>query len=294
MTMSKPLVALLLGLILASGAAAQVSTDPGLVTFDPASPTTCDSLGITYNCSNRVLNNATQMSVMLSFNNFLTTSVVPMSAVSPNVWTVTNAIPATATNAVMDFIANSDPAKIDSSNATHFIVAVAACTNEVNPVTFSPTVVTPCSGLTISYSAVTGTLLFGATQIQAYIRFDNSSSQLVASMSLVSTTPTWRVQAPVPEGSANAQVSFDNNGTTNLVVDNNSSNFYIAAISVCSNPDTNGFVFSVRGDIDGDGLGDLVIRREDSETYALAFMDGLDAIETVDFLGAATDISPFH
>ncbi|MFH0908762.1 MAG: VCBS repeat-containing protein [bacterium] len=259
----------------------------GMATFNPASPTTCDMLETTYNATGSIITiSDTQVFLHISFNNFITTNVFSMANAGGLVWKFTNDIPDTATNAVAFFEGISNNA--DSSDG--FAVPVLSCSTGVSPATFSPTPVTACSGMLAIYNPA-NTAFSNSTLMRLLISYNTDSTVWMGNMTF--TSGVWMIAVDIPDGPASAIMAFDDGTTTNL--DTNGGNFYTVAISTCrAGGATSGF-FAVRGDLDGDGLGDLVLKDENSETYFLMFMDGyLDAIDGADFLGEPTDISPFH
>ena len=106
------------------------SSIPGGVTFNPASPTVCDSLVVTYAATGDVITVAhTQVFQFITFNNFATTNFSQMSQVNSNTWIATNTIPDTATNAIVVFVGVvSNTLAVDqNTNNIGFAVAVASC-----------------------------------------------------------------------------------------------------------------------------------------------------------------------
>ena len=265
------------------------SSTPGQTTFNPASPTTCDSLEITYNATGNIITvSDTQVLAHVSFNNFITTNVVSMSYVSGLVWKVTNAIPDTATNASVFFSGISNNLDVGLTE-DGFTVPVSSCSTGVAPASFSPNPVTACTDMLAVYNP-SGTVFSTSTTMRLLISYDTNPSVLAGTMAF--SAGVWSIAVDIPVGAANAIMAFDD-GTTNNI-DSNGGNFYTVAISTCGPTGGTSLFFAVRGDLDGDGLGDLVLKDENSSTYFLLFMDLLDSIGGVDFLGTPTNIAPFQ
>jgi len=260
---------------------------PGGVTFTAASPTVCDDLVTTYSATGDLITaSATQVVLLISFNNLATTNFFAMSQVNSTTWTYTNAIPDTATNVLVAFQSTTN---LDANtNGNGFTIGIAACSTGIVPLTVSPLPITACSDMQVRYET-SNTVFSGSSNVTLRIHYDTDPT--VLSNAMTRTGSVFFAEVDIPSNAANAIMTFDDGTNT----DNNSGAEYVVAISSCGGGGggTSGF-FAVRGDLDGDGLGDLVLKDESSGTYFLMFMDLLDAIGGVDFLGTPTDISPFR
>jgi hypothetical protein len=260
---------------------------PGGITFSPTNPTTCDLLVINYAPTGTLItSSATQIVLHLSFNDFITETTALMFKQTNGTWEFTNQIPPTAVQAKAKVVDNNGSE--DNNFAELWSVSIAACSSNPVPVTFAPTVITPCSDVAVTYSA-SGTIFAAASQLFFFISFDNSPDVTAFKPMTEGSGDVWTVSYDIPEGPANAIVFFTDGSSTNE--DNNVGTFYSFAISVCDTSGSN-FFFSVRSDMDGDGLGDLVLKDEEDAIYSILLMDGLESIDKLDLLGTPTDINP--
>jgi hypothetical protein len=267
---------------------------PGALVITPTNPTTCDDLVFTYSATGNVVSAAdTQVYANISFNSFVTSTRVPMSqtATNPSTWVVTSGVPATATD-VKVFLEGTN-GNYDTNLGELYGTSISTCASNPVAVSFAPTVITPCTDVSVTYSP-SGTVFQSATAMVFFVIFDNNPNVTSLKNMSLESNGTWTTTFDIPEGPANA-VAFFSDGGTNL--DDNLGSLYTFAISVCANTNGGGsftnFLFSVRNDLDGDGLGDLVLRDEDHAIYSVLLMDGLEALEKLDLLGTPSDISPF-
>lgn len=149
---------------------------PSAVSFDPASPNSCNPVLITYSPNETGLTNATQVYIHLLYNSGQQTNRAPMTKVGLNWLYTTQILPYGTTNLVCSF--NDDPSPSagnwDDNNGAGWKVTVAGCTEPPPPpyVTITnPPTETVTVAPTLTVYRVAGTC---GTGVVGFLQWTNS------------------------------------------------------------------------------------------------------------------------
>ena len=208
---------------------AQGSGSP--VSFSPAVPRTTDPLIVRYAAAARALSNAVPVYLNITFDNWGSTSNMPMAAAG-GVWVATNTVPAGSTNAMVYFNDTGTPGagRVDNNNGSNWAVTVTPYTPPVAPaVTWVPARPSGCGPVSILYAPGTGPLS-GVAPVQIHVGRNGWRNVITPDPTMTWDGTNWAYTLPEMPGTVEIDCCF--HGST--VWDNNSGQNWSVPVANCS------------------------------------------------------------
>lgn len=234
----------------------------------PEQPTACEEVDIFYFLSCFNLTNVTAITAEVRSVEGAFSTNLAMDLDADGFWVAEFLPPAGLTNYSLTVRDNNGVVDGDGTNRWRFSVS------ECPTFQFSPALPNVYRhDLTITYNPAEGPL-DASTTINARVTFLDAGLTTDAPMTQFGPIGLWQVTVDLPLDTTNANVRFID--PTTLAADENDGPGWDIAIS------TN--FGAARGDLDGDGFGDLIFRHPGERAHAVVLMrDG--AIDFVDYLG---------
>lgn len=174
------------------------------VTFAPTLPEDCEDLITTYNADSRSLDSSGSVTLVISFDDWSSSSEYAMSGSAGGLWRYTNALPAGTTVAKVKF---RDGSTYDDNGGDGWQIGVSACA--VPPSTaFSPSEPNGCDPILISYTPGDGAL---ASASPVYIHVGNNDWQGVLSPdpAMTNNAGVWQYVYYPPAGAYELNCCFN-------------------------------------------------------------------------------------
>lgn len=201
----------------------------GSVTFQPAAPSGCIEITITYNPLDHPLKNAQQVYARLGRNNWQNAVDVTMTAVAGGNWRCTRTLaPGTYR---LDAVFHDGAGVWDNNGGAGWLLVVENCpAGAPSEVTVEPAQPQGCVPLGITYHPNEGPLL-GATNIYLHIGRNGWVDVLDPPPALIEgPAGTWGAEYPIPPGTRRVNFVFHNGQGT---WDNNFGRDWAVAVSHC-------------------------------------------------------------
>jgi hypothetical protein len=198
------------------------------VTFQPSLPDNCpgSTLRIAYNSAGRNLSAANPVTASVRYVGAASSNDLVMSGTAGGLWSVTSAIPAGASSAVVTF--KSGGTTDDNSGAT-WTIGIATCAVPA-AVSFNPPAPNGCVPVTITYTPNDGPLK-NAAQVRIHVGFNGWQGVLTPDPVMTAAGPSWTYTYTPPAGAYEINCVFNDGGST---WENNNGQDYKVAVSNCS------------------------------------------------------------
>ena len=193
-------------------------------------PRNCAPLVVTYSPGTGALQPVNPVYECISFGGTNVASTNVMSLDASSQWVVTNAVPSTATNAVVWF-QNSDGSLSDTHAGAKWSATIRDCSAPTGPGTATIVPAAACAPVTVIFWPNAG-VLQTATQVYAHVGF-NGWGSVLADVAMTKTGTMWTCAVQPPYGASQLDAVFNNGAGT---WDNNSGLDWSFAISNCAAP----------------------------------------------------------
>lgn len=198
------------------------------VTFQPTVPDHCpgSTLRITYNSAGRNLSAANPVTASVRYAGAVSSNDLVMSGTAGGLWSVTSAIPAGASSAVVTFKSGGTT---DDNGGNAWSIAIATCAVPAS-VTFDPPAPDGCVPVRITYTPNDGPLKT-ASPVRIHVGYNGWQGVITPDPVMSPTGSAWTFTYQAPAGAYEINCVFNNGGST---WDNNNGQDYRVAVTNCS------------------------------------------------------------
>lgn len=198
------------------------------VTFQPTVPDNCPgaTLRIAYNSASRNLSAANPVTASVRFTGVAVSNDLVMVGAVGGLWSVTSAIPAGASSAIVTF---KNGGTTDNNGGANWSIGIATCSVPAS-VVFDPPAPNGCVPVTITYTPNDGPLKT-SNPIKIHVGYNGWQGVIAPDPVMTATGSSWTYSYQAPAGATEINCVFNNGGAT---WDNNNGQDYGVAVSNCS------------------------------------------------------------
>jgi len=216
------------------------TTSPALV-FDPPEPIGCNDITITYYSTNRPLQDATNVILVIGRNGWQFVSEIPMNDNGNGVWSIT--VPVEVGTHEVNMALNNGEGIWDSNSDQDWHLPVSGCAIPPGMVEVSPPLPSGCTEITITYRQTNG-VLQDAGLIQVELGHNDWLNIQTLSMSNVSDD-IWTTTYQIPQGTWQLDFVFhDGQPTETRTWDNNDWMEWHVYVAGCLGTETIGVIIT--------------------------------------------------
>jgi len=215
------------------------------VSFSPSQPQDCEDLEVTYNSADGPLSGESAVTMVITYDNWGTSSELPMSGSQGDIWSVTNSITADSTQASVYF---KNGATIDNNSGNNWSVDIVACATPAST-TFDPVAPNGCVPITITYDPGDG-VLGSSSPVYIHVGYNGWQGVVSPDPAMIATNGNWEYTYSSPVGTYEINCCF-NDGAGTWENDNGAD--YGVAVSNCAQTNA-AVVFSPGSPMDCDTL----------------------------------------